>query len=284
MLRIAVPNKGRLSEEVLGLFTDAGLPISLHGARALTAVVGDEFELLFLRAQDIPVFVADGAADAGVTGWDLVRESARELRTVVDLELGRCRLVVAGREDGVTDLSALPDGAAVATAFPRLAAQFFEQLGKRVRVVPMCGAVEVAPRLGVAEVIVDLVSTGSTLKSNGLRELAGVLESTARLVTRAEVGGDQARGIEDLASALSSVVRARSRRYLMANAPKEKLAEIREVLPGINGPTVVDVMDGGRFVAVHAVVATSSVYRTINSLRRLGCEGILLTRIERLVP
>src|SRR5215212_9158085 len=187
MLRIALPNKGRLAEETRELFADAGLEVRARGDRALTASLGGEFEAIFVRAQDIPEFVADGAADAGVTGWDLVRESERPLDELLDLGFGRCRLVVAARdESGVASLADIGrDGrtARVATVFPRLTRRFFDEAGRPVEVVPVSGAAEIAPHLGIADIIVDITSTGSTLRVNGMREVATVLESTARLVT-----------------------------------------------------------------------------------------------------
>jgi ATP phosphoribosyltransferase len=284
MLKIALPNKGRLADDVRDLFTDAGLEIRVRNERALTAAIGDEFQALFVRAQDIPEFVADGAAQAGITGWDLVKESGRALEELLDLEFGRCRLVVAGREEGADDLRHIPAGARVASCFPNLTRSFFSERDLRVDVVPMSGAAEVAPHLGIADLIVDLTSTGSTLRTNGLRELATLLESTARLVARADRSGEERRKLDELTMALSSVLRARGKRYVMANAPRASLDRVREVLPGLSGPTVTEVLDGGRFVAVHAVVSASSVYRTISALKEIGCEGILVTRIERLVP
>ena len=137
-----------------------------------------------MRAQDIPELLADGAADVGVTGWDLVSECGRELEQLLDLDFGRCRLVVAAQEDaGITKLAELTAGTRVATSFPRLTRRFFEGLGRKVEVVAMSGSVEIAPHLGIADVVVDLTSTGSTLAQNGLRELAtvrGVQRATAR--------------------------------------------------------------------------------------------------------
>jgi ATP phosphoribosyltransferase len=317
MLKIALPNKGRLAEETRELFADAGLEVRATGERALTASLGGEFEGLFVRAQDIPEFVADGAADAGVTGFDLVSESARPLDSLLDLGFGRCRLVVAAREGtGIASLADLAGTPRVATVFPRLARRFFADLGTQVEIVPMSGSAEIAPHLGIADVIVDLTSTGSTLRTNGLFELATVLESTARLIAAPALAmrdpGDSARAIaeraadgrtgvavaasadprvdakrralDELVTALSSVLRARGQRYLMANVPREALERVRRVLPGLNGPTVVDIMNGGTMVAVHAVVAASAIYRTIAELKTLGAEGILVTRIERLMP
>jgi ATP phosphoribosyltransferase len=288
MLRIALPNKGRLADETRELFDDAGLPIRARGERALTASVGGEFEAIFVRAQDIPEFVADGAADAGVTGWDLVCESERELDVCLDLHFGRCRLVVAAREEsGIDALDQITSGR-VATAFPHVTRRFFEARGCPVEIVPVSGAAEIAPHLGIADIVVDLTSTGSTLKVNGLREVATVLESTARLVTRM-TGGERVdtqkrRALDELATALESVLRARGQRYVMANVPRAALDRVKEVLPGLNGPTVIDILNGGQHVAVHAVVPETAIFRTIAQLKALGAAGILVTRIERLMP
>ncbi|HLL56023.1 MAG TPA: ATP phosphoribosyltransferase [Myxococcaceae bacterium] len=289
MLKIALPNKGRLADDVRELLNDAGLEIRSRGERALTASLGGEFEAIFVRAQDIPEFVADGAADAGVTGWDLVNESGRHLVQLMDLEFGRCRLAVAARDESpIKTLADITGSPRVATCFPRVTQRYFEQNGKRVVVVPVSGAAEIAPHLGIADIVVDLVSTGSTLKVNGLREVATVLDSSARLIaangpSARATDEDKKRALDELVMALGSVLRARGKRYVMANVPKEQLDKVKGVLPGLNGPTVVDVLGGG-VVAVHAVVDAKGIYRTVASLKALGCEGILVTRIERLMP
>lgn len=285
MLRIALPNKGRLAEDVRGVFADAGLEIRANGDRALTASLGGEFEAIFVRSQDIPELVSDGVADAGVTGWDLVCETGRPVDVRLDLEFGRCRLVLAVREDAhIERAEQLPAGTRAATVFPRLAKAFFAEKGLAVEVVPVSGAAEVAPHLGIADVVVDLTSTGSTLRTNGLREVCTLLESTARLIARPGLAPDRARALGELEDALASVLRARGKRYLMANVPRAALEEVRRVIPGLNGPTVIDILDGGIHVAVHAVVPAKTVYRTIAELKTLGAEGILVTRIERLMP
>jgi ATP phosphoribosyltransferase len=292
MLRIALPNKGRLSEDTRDLFNDAGLEVRSSGERALTASLGGEFEAIFVRAQDIPEFVADGAADVGVTGWDLVCESGRNLVSHLELGFGRCRLVVAAKDDaGIRSVDGIgrdDKPARIATVFPRITAKFFAERGRPVEIVPVSGAAEIAPHLGIADVVVDITSTGSTLRVNGLHEIETVLHSCAHLVTAAEGprNGDPSRKQEmaDLVTALASVIRARGQRYLMANVPRSALDDVRRVLPGLNGPTVIDIDRNGGFVAVHAVVSADAIYRTISQLRALGGEGILVTRIERLVP
>jgi ATP phosphoribosyltransferase len=289
MLRLAIPNKGRLHDDTRSLLADAGLEVRASSERALVASLGGEFEAIFVRAQDIPEFVADGAADAGVTGWDLASESGRSLESRLDLGFGRCRLIVAAKDDSNTrSVADIADGTRIATVFPQLTQRFFATAGRRIELVPVSGAVEITPHLGIADVIVDLTSTGSTLRVNGLREIGTVLESTARLIVAGpESGrapaGERDRTLRELVDALASVLAARGQRYLMANVPRARLEDVKQILPGISGPTVIDVMNGGSKVAVHAVCPASGIYRTINALKALGAEGILVTRIERLL-
>ncbi len=288
MMRVAFPNKGRLAERALNLFERAGLKAEFRAERALVARLGPNFQAIFVRAQDIPEFVADGAAEFGVTGRDLISESGRpEVEELLDLGFGRCRLIVAVRDESpVRDPAELEPGTRVATSFPSLATRFFASQGTPIQIVGVSGAAEIAPHLGVADVIVDLVSTGSTLHVNGLREVGTILESTAYLIgNRSALEAEPARRMtEELLAALESVLRAREKRYLMSNVPRERLDEVRDVLPGISGPTIVDVLDKNTWVAVHAVVDADAVYRTIARLKELGAEGILVTRIERLMP
>ena len=286
MIRVAMPNKGRLAEGARALLENAGLEFEARGERALQASLGGEMLALFVGARDIPEFLADDAADIGITGRDLVEESGRPVVELLDLAFGRCRLVVAARDDNSLTVDTLPPGARVATVFPNLARRFFARRGKDVTIVPVSGAAEIAPHLGVADVIVDLVSTGSTLRVNGLVEVETIMESGAILIARPGIleDPDARRRIDELTTALESVIRAHDKRYLMANVPRASLAEVKRILPGISGPTIVDIMDGGAFVAAHAVVDRRDIYRTIVELRAIGAEGILVTRIERLMP
>jgi ATP phosphoribosyltransferase len=286
-IRIALPNKGRLSERSLQLFEQAGLKPDFRADRALVASLGDDFQAIFVRAADIPEYLADGAADLGVTGLDLVEESGRDVEPILDLGFGRCRMVVAVRDESSANrASDVPAGTRVATSFPRIASRYFEALGIPIEIAPVSGSTEIAPHLGIADVIVDITSTGSTLRVNGLREIDTILDSSARLVARKESLTDPAKQgtIQDLATAVESVLRARKKRYLMANVPRAKLEEVRQVIPGLSGPTIVEVLDSGSWVAAHAVVDADAVYQSIARLKALGAEGILVTRIERLMP
>ena len=283
MIRIALPNKGRLAEGALELLERAGLEFDVRGDRALQAALGEDFVALFVNAKDIPEFVADGAADLGITGRDLIAETRRAVEVLLDLGFGRCRRAVATRDDGdVQELSAVTSGTRIATVFPRVTQDYFGGRGQDIQIVAISGAAENAPHLGVADLIVDLVSTGSTLKMNGLREIATIMESTAVLIGRADALNQKQ--TRELITALESVLRAQDKRYLMANVPRAQLARVKEILPGINGPTVIDVLNGGEHVAAHAVVDRREVYRVIGELKAIGASGILVTSIERLMP
>ena len=287
MLRIALPNKGRLSTTALELFETAGLKAEFTSDRALVAQLGPDFEAIFVRAADIPEYVADGAADLGITGADLVAEAGRDVRELMDLGFGKCRLSVAVPEaSGIQQAADIAPGARVATSFPGITRRFFDELGIRIEIAPVSGATEIAPHLGVADVIVDLVSTGSTLKVNRLLEIDTIMTSSARIVANPAVleDGERKPLVDEVLAALESVLRARAKRYLMANVHRTTLDEVREIVPGINGPTIVEVLDGDDWVAVHAVVDADQVYQTIARLKKVGAEGILVTRIERLMP
>lgn len=287
MIRIALPNKGRLADGARALLEQAGLEFDARGDRALQAALGEDFVALFVNARDIPEFVADGAADMGITGRDLVAEADRAVEVLLDLGFGRCRLAVAATEDSsIRTLDDLTRNARIATVFPHATSAFFNTRNQPIVLVPISGAVENAPHLGVADLIVDLVSTGSTLKMNGLREVATILESTALLIAGPHLLAreDGARKARELTAALESVLRAQGKRYLMANVPRARLDAVKRILPGISGPTVIDVMDGGGFVAAHAVIERRDVYRIISELKGIGATGILVTTIERLMP
>jgi ATP phosphoribosyltransferase len=286
-IRVALPNKGRLAERALQLLEQAGLKPAFHAERALVAALGEGFQAIFVRSADIPEYVADGAAEVGITGADLVAESGRDVADILDLGFGQCRLVVAARDESdVRSASDLPAGTRVATSFPRIARRYFEGLGVPIVIAPVTGATEVAPHLGVADVIVDLTSTGSTLRVHGLREIGTVMESSARMVASPVALSDPPTkaAVQGLASALESVLRAEKKRYLMANVPRSRLEDVRRIIPGLSGPTIVEVLDSGEWVAAHAVVDADAVYQTIARLKEIGAEGLLVTRIERLMP
>jgi ATP phosphoribosyltransferase len=255
-LRLAIPNKGRLVEPTLRLLHDAGLVFEEHDRSLVSRVQNYDLDILFVRTNDIIEFVGDGVADLGVTGIDLLSETGAELPRVRSLGYGQCRLAAAVPNDtpyqGVEDLA----GLRVATAHPNTTRRFFEHRGIAVDVIPISGAVEVAPRLGLAEGIVDLVSTGSTLVMNGLRQVDTML---------------------------GAVIAARGRKYLMMNAPATCLGELQALLPALESPTVIPLAHDG-MIAIHTVVGVDDVWGLLPRLKASGASGILVLPIEKIVP
>jgi len=280
-MRIAVPNKGRLHDPSIDLLERAGLHLEGGADRKLYAdTVDPDVTALFARAADIPEYVADGAAAVGITGLDQVRESGHDLVDLLDLEFGRCRLVVAAPEDGAIETVADLEGGTVATEFPRVTREFFAERGVDADVVEVTGATELTPHVDMADAIVDITSTGTTLRVNRLTEIEEVLASSVRLFARPDAVDDEK--IQQLVTAFESVLAAEDRRYLMLNVPEDRLDDVRDVLPGMGGPTVMDVA-GSDDVAVHAVVEERAVFGVINDLKAMGASDILVTEIERLV-
>ncbi|WP_251342270.1 ATP phosphoribosyltransferase [Haloplanus halophilus] len=280
-MRIAVPNKGRLHDPSIDLLERAGLHLEGGADRKLYAdTVDPDVTALFARAADIPEYVADGAAAVGITGLDQARESGHDLVDLLDLEFGRCRLVVAAPEDGRIETVADLAGGTVATEFPRITRDFFDERGVDAEVVEVTGATELTPHVDMADAIVDITSTGTTLRVNRLAEIEEVLSSSVRLFARPDVVDDEK--VWQLVTAFESVLAAEDRRYLMLNVPEDRLDDVRDVLPGMGGPTVMDVA-GSDDVAVHAVVEERAVFAVITDLKALGASDILVTEIERLV-
>jgi ATP phosphoribosyltransferase len=272
-LRIAVPSKGRLREPAIDLLHDAGLGPETPGDRALAFPCRNApVEALLVRADDVPEYVQDGVVDCGITGLDIVRESGAQVVELLRLGFGACTLEAAvPTESSVRSLDDL-HGARVATSFPRLAR---ELLPESIELVDVHGSVELAPRLGLADAIVDLVSSGSTLRTNGLRSVARLLESEAVLI--GPPGADL-----QLASVFRSVVDARGARYLMLNAPEDALDEICALVPGSRAPSVLPLAEPG-MVAVHSVVPAADVWRLLPALEAAGASSILLVPLERML-
>ena len=280
-MRIAVPNKGRLHDPTVDLLERAGLTLVDGADRKLYAdTVDPGVTVLFARSSDIPEYVADGAADLGITGYDQVRESDVDLVELLDLGYGTCRLVLAAPEAGEIERVADLAGGTVATEFPTVTTEYFDREGVGVDVVEVSGATELTPHVDIADGIVDITSTGTTLRMNRLSVVDEVLTSSVRLFASPEVTDDPK--LEQVATALESVLAAEGRRYLMMNVPESRLAEVREVIPGMGGPTVMDIAGDNR-VAVHAVVDEDRVFETIAELKTVGASDILVTEIERLV-
>jgi ATP phosphoribosyltransferase len=281
-LRLAIPNKGRMLEPTLALLRDAGLTFDVTARSLVSHCTEVPLDLLFVRTEDIIEFVGDGVADLGITGTNLLMEAGAELPVLQSLGYGRCRLEAAVRTDdpalSFEDLA----GRRLATTHPRVTERFFRERGVGVEVVPVSGAAEVAPRLGLADAIVDLVSTGSTLVSNGLRSLGPLLSSQAVLVARPRPRAPHAALIDDVSTMLGAVVTGRTRKYLMMNAPQAALPEIEALLPGLEAPSIIPLSHDG-MVAVHAVIRSDEVWGLLGRLRAAGASGILVVPVEKLL-
>ena len=285
MVRIAVPNKGRLNQSAIRLMNKIGFPMPDASNRTLLAEFGKgRYQILLARAQDIPEFVEMGAADLGITGLDLVKETSRKVETLVELDFGKCRLVVAvPEESAIESVDEVKDGCTVATCFPNLTKEYFTKMGKRVELAEVSGATEVAPQIGLADKITDLTETGSTLKLNHLKEIGVILESKAVVIGNAASVAKKKERIEELTDAIKSVMNASNKRYLMANVPKSSLESLNTLLPGVSGPTVMNIYGRDDMVAIHAVTNEDEINAVITVLKGIGATGILVVPIERMV-
>jgi ATP phosphoribosyltransferase len=284
LVRLAIPNKGRIAVPIMELMEKSGLHLLDQGDRRLISRTPDpHIEVLFARPIDIPEYVANGAADLGITGRDMVREREVDVEELLDLHVGRATLVLAVKDESPIHDPGDLSGAKIATEFPRIAAGYFSQLGIPVTIVPVGGACEVTPYLGIADAILDLSSSGDTLRSNRLRVIAEVLTTSTILIANPQGKNLKNEKIEEIVLALESVIRARGQCYLMMNAQRSCLDEIRNVLPGLSGPTVMEVASREDLVAVHAVVSEERVYGLITRLKRAGARDILVMPIERII-
>jgi ATP phosphoribosyltransferase len=227
--------------------------------------------------------VSDGVAELGVTGLDLVAESGTKVPQVHNLGYGRCRLTLAVPNDSPFRAAEDLAGLRVATSHMNLSRRFFEWRGIPVEVIPVSGAAEVAPRLGLAEAIVDLVSTGSTMVVNGLRPIEEIFASEAVLLANATALADRAEMVDSIQTMLSATLAARDRKYLMMNAPVAKAAELEALLPGLESPSVIPLAHEG-MIAIHSVVDADAVWSLLPRLKAAGASGILILPIEKLVP
>ncbi|MGL6279972.1 MAG: ATP phosphoribosyltransferase [Gaiella sp.] len=282
-LTLAVPSKGRMSEPALRLCADAGLSFEATERSLIVPCANAPVDLLLVRTDDIPEYVQDGVVDLGITGANLVFEAGADVVSLAELGFGRCTLAAAVPVDARVASLADLDGLRVATAYPRSAERLLGERGVRCEIVPVSGSVEAAPRLGLADAIVDLVSTGSTLSANGLRKLEELLSSQAVLVAGVRAREERGEEVDRLALMLSCVVAARRRRYVMMNAHRDDLDAIRAVLPAMGAPTVLQLAAEGE-IAIHSAVEADDVWTLLPALRDAGASSILVLPVERLIP
>jgi ATP phosphoribosyltransferase len=281
-LKIALQRSGRLADDSLKLLRNCGIRLGNGAGKLRTAAGNFPLEVFFLRDDDIPEYVADGVADVGIVGENVLAEKSSSVRIVERLGFGRCRLAVAVPKTG--DLRSVGEltGRRVATSYPNVLGRFLAENGIRAEIHTISGSVEIAPSIGLADAICDLVSTGSTLFSNGLREVATVMESEATLFSRARLSPDLDRLVEKLVFRIRAVRSARANKYILLNAPDAKLERIIGLIPGMKSPTVMPLAETG-WSSVHSVINENDFWEVVENLKNEGAEGILVLSIDQMI-
>lgn len=277
---VAIPNKGRLSEPSVELLREAGIRIENIERRLIVPTNNPNINVLFARAKDIPNYVSNRSADVGITGYDMVVESNAEVEILLKLGFGKARLVIAVPVN--SEIRSIEDlnGKRVATEFKNIAERFFRDRGLNVRVVEVSGACENAPYIGIADAILDLTSTGTTLRMNNLRVVEEVLETEAVLIANRDVSEDFE--VRALVTSVRGVLNAKGMMYLMMNVPENVLDDVKRIVPGLKGPTVMKVEDG-EMLAVHVVVQEDRLFEVLERLKKIGARDILIIPIQRLI-
>ena len=284
-VRIALPSKGRISGPAVNLLEKAGIGLTDNSNRKLFSNTFDpEISVMFTRAADIPEYVEDGAADIGITGYDLIKEKHADVEYLDDLKFGSTRLVIAAPEESeFKTVDDLKNVKTVATEFPVLTNQYFKEKNIDAKILSLSGATEVAPLIGVADVIADLTSTGTTLKMNHLREIDTIIESSVRLIANKDSYKNKFEKIDAIRTGILGVLQAEGKKLIMANVHKKDLEAVRDAMPGMSGPTVSEIYGSDSIVAVHSVISETEVFTTINKLRKVGAKDLLVLPIERIM-
>ena len=282
MLRIAVQSKGRLYDETMMLLEEAG--IKLNGGKRILLVSAKDFpvEILFLRDDDIPESVANGVADVGIVGENEYVEKGSKAQLVKRLGFSKCRLSLAIPKDEKYEGSEWFNGKTIATSYPVILDAYLKEQNVQANIHVITGSVEIAPGIGLADAIFDIVSSGSTLVSNQLKEVEVVMRSEALLISAPQLSPDKQAILEELLFRIEAIQLADGKKYVLLNAPKERLNDIIEVLPGIKSPTVTPLANG-EWVSVQSVISEKHFWEIIGKLKSLGAEGILDLPIEKMI-
>jgi ATP phosphoribosyltransferase len=281
-LRIAIQKSGRLYDDSLQLLKDCGIDLKNGINKLKTEADNFPLEVFFLRDDDIPQYVEDAVADIGIVGENVIYEKNKKVTVSEKLGFGKCRLSVAiGRNESYKDFNFLQDKK-IATTYPILVDRFLKEKNIIAEIHEISGSVEIAPGIGLADAIVDLVSSGSTLFMNGLREVETILHSEAVLIQHPALGTPQQQILEKLLFRIRSVHKARHTKYILLNAPNEKLKEIISLLPGMKSPTVLPLAEQG-WSSVHSVVNENDFWDIIEKLKQAGAQGILVVPIEKMI-
>ena len=282
MLRIAIQSKGRLNEDSMALLSEAGIKVGTSKRTLLSAAKNFPLEILFLRDDDIPETVADGVADIGIVGLNELREKEAHVNIIRKLGFGSCRLSLAIPKDKTYEGPAWFNGKKIATSYPKILQSYLTEQGIQSEIHVITGSVEISPSIGLADAIFDIVSSGSTLISNNLKEVERVLESEAVLIGTPNLTADQQALLNELIFRIEAVQSAEDKKYVLMNAPKSQVQRILQVLPGIKSPTVMPLADNN-WCSIHTVVDESRFWEIIGQLKANGAQGILVLPIEKMI-
>ncbi len=281
-LKLAIQKSGRLHDDSMKLLKECGIDINNGVNKLKTEASNFPLKVFFLRDDDIPQYVEDGVADIGMVGENVVLEKKRQVQSVEKLGFGKCRLSVAVPKSleysGVSDLS----GLRIATSYPVIVEQFLKKNNLQAEIHEISGSVEIAPGIGLADAICDLVSSGSTLFMNGLKEAEVILKSEAVLIATNGLEAAKEQVLQKLLFRIQAVKKARNNKYILLNAPNNNLQEIIRLLPGMKSPTVLPLAEEG-WSSVHSVLNENDFWDIIESLKAAGAQGILVVPIEKMV-
>jgi ATP phosphoribosyltransferase len=280
-LRIAIQKSGRLHEDSMRLLKECGIDISNGGNKLKAAAANFPLEVFFLRDDDIPQYVEDAVADAGIAGENVVYEKKKEVEVMEQLGFGKCRLSIAvGRNEVFqkTDLN----GKRIATSYPVLLQQYLDKNKITAEIHEISGSVEIAPGIGLADAICDLVSSGSTLLTNGLKEAETILHSQAVLIQNKQLSPEKLKLLQRLQFRIRAVKKAKNNKYILLNAPDDNLSQIIGLLPGMKSPTVLPLAEPG-WHSVHSVIDENDFWNIIEQLKDAGAQGILVVPIEKMI-
>jgi len=279
-LKIAIQKSGRLNEKSVELLKNCGLNFDNYKSSLISPVSNFPLEILFLRDDDIPEYVQDGIADLGIVGENVIQETEVKVSYLQRLGFGKCSLKIAvPNNNSIEHLSQL-NGKSIATTYPVILGKFLKENNLQAEIRTISGSVEISPGLGLSDAICDLVSTGGTLKSNGLVPFADVMSSEAMLIGRA--GSENEELVKELIQRIQSVLRAKETKYVVLNVPKSNLPAIIALLPGVKSPSVVPLAEAD-WVAVHTVIPERDFWDRISQLKQAGAQGIVVMPIEKII-
>ncbi|MEM6358944.1 MAG: ATP phosphoribosyltransferase [Bacteroidota bacterium] len=281
-LKIAVQKSGRLQEKTVALLKECGLSFNNGPNRLKADAHNFPAEILYLRDDDIPQYVQDGVADVGIVGENVFVEKRKDIDLIERLDFAKCRLSIAVAKSIDYESTDFLQGRKIATSYPVIVQKFLDDNGVSAEIHEISGSVEIAPGIGLADAICDIVSTGSTLLGNGLKEVETVMKSEAILVSGKNLGSDKQQILDQLIFRIKSVKAAKNNKYLLLNAPNESIETITKVMPGMKSPTVTPLQEPG-WSSLHSVVNEDDFWNKIDQLKSLGAQGILVVPIEKMI-